>query len=96
MIKATIKKDKYSLYFKIDQMVYRPIQTDDTYETYGHLLPIITLTRFREGRCVIVRTLSNGVATARIEGSQQKEKWFFHGEGRSSGQWKPCRREFGS
>ena len=77
-------------------MVYRPIQTDDTYEKFGHLLPTITLTRFREGKSVIVRQLSDGVATVRLDGNQQKEKWFLHGEGRSSEQWKPCRREFGS
>jgi len=96
MNKVQVKKDSYSLYLKVDQKVYRPIQTDETIEKFGHILPAITLTRFREGKYVIVRELSDGVASVRLEGSQNKEKWYFHGEGRSTKQWKPCRREFGS
>lgn len=90
MSKATIQKDSYSLYFKIGDEVYRPIQTPETKEMYGHILPDITLTRFRQGSYVIVRKLSNGVASAALEGSLKKEKWFCHGKGRSNQQWKPC------
>lgn len=96
MNKVQIKKDRYSLYFKIGKDVYRPVQTQETMDKFGHILPFITLTRFREGRYVIVRQLSDGVASARIEGATNKEKWFLHGQGRSSEQWKPDPRELGS
>lgn len=89
MSKVYIKKDSFSLYFKIGEEVYRPIQTAETQAEYGHILPDITLTRFREGKCVIVRKLSNGVASVTSEGSLKKEKWFFHGKGRSTKQWYP-------
>lgn len=89
MSKVSIQKDTYSIYFKIGDEVYRPIQTQQTKELYGHILPDITLTRFRKGNCVIVRKLSNGMASVFSEGSLKKEKWFFHGTGRSNQQWKP-------
>lgn len=96
MNKVQIKKDRYSIYFKIGQDVYRPIQTQETMDMFGHILPFITLTRFRENHYVIVRELSNGVASVRNEGALNKEKWFLHGQGRSSEQWKPDPRELGS
>lgn len=96
MNKVQIKKDRYSLYFKIGQEVYRPIQTSETMDKFGHLLPFITLSRFREDKYVIVRQMSDGVASVRTEGALDKEKWFLHGQGRSSEQWKPDPREFGS
>ena len=89
MSKVYIKKDAYSLYFKIADEVYRPIQTEQTYSEYGHILPTITLTRFREGSYVKIRKLSNGVTSVTTEGSLKKEKWFFHGKGRSTTQWFP-------
>lgn len=91
MKKVYIQKDKFSLYFKIESSVYRPIQTPETWELYGHILPNITLSRFREGSYVIVKALSDGIATARTDSGHIKEKWFFHGKGRSSTQWNPNR-----
>jgi hypothetical protein len=90
MSKEIIKKDSYSLYFKINDEVYRPIQTFQTMEEYGHILPLITETRFRENSKVVVRKLSNGLASVTVEGSLKKEKWFLHGTGRSTKQWFPA------
>ena len=87
--KVQIKKDKYSIYFKIGEGVYRPIQTPETLELFGHILPDITLSRFKEGTYVIVKELSNGIATAKSENYKIKEKWFLHGKGRSPSQWNP-------
>lgn len=89
MKRIKILKDRYSVYFKIDSNVYRPLQTDDTKAMFGHILPDIVLTRFREGTPGFVNQLSNGIATLKSENFKIKEKWFYHGSGTSSKQWKP-------
>lgn len=89
MIRTKILKDRYSLYIKIGTEVYRPVQTDQTKELFGHILPDIVLTRFREGNTVLCKKLSNGIATLKSENFKVKEKWFYNGSGISSKQWRP-------